>query len=167
MIALATLFVALPAQAQTPSNDTSVSSVRCERAQTRLELRITRIETVQTNRSEAYSTIQARIDTIIEAATASEYDTTDLIAAQTAVETAVTEFSGTLSQHSQTLTSATTLECGETNSEFVTTLRSARTSLADVRAASLEVRTVIREQVLPAVQAYAASIETPPVREEQ
>ena len=167
MIALATLLLALPAQAQTPSNDTSVSSVRCERAQARLELRITRIETVQTNRSEAYSNIQARIEAIITAATASEYDTTDLLAAQSAVEAAVTEFNGALGEHAQTLTTASTLECGQTNSEFITTLRTARTSLSDVRAASLEIRTVIREQVLPAVQAYAASIDNPATREEQ
>jgi hypothetical protein len=159
LIAATAVFVGIMsaplANAQTTTPTEKNQSIRCSIAQARLNTRITRVDAVKQTHTEKYTTLQTRFDALVTAAEETEYDTTALKAAQTAVTDKITSFTDAAGAYTAALLATKNLSCGESNSAFATSLLASREALIEARSASSDVRQTFREQALPALKDYA------------
>ncbi|MFZ3009837.1 MAG: hypothetical protein WA030_02350 [Candidatus Microsaccharimonas sp.] len=131
-------------------------SARCKLAPTRLDLRITAVEKVKTTQSTVYAETKSKVDTFVTSATDAGYDVTALTAARDSVKSKIDTYIEKATAYSAALTTAKGLTCGESDGAFTTALTSARTALLATRTAALDVRTTFKQQVVPALNDYAA-----------
>lgn len=131
-------------------------SARCKIATTRLDLRIAAVDKAKTNQSTVYNQAKSKLDTFVTSATNAGYDVTALTTARDSVKTKIDTYIEKATAYSAALTTAKSLTCGESDGAFATALTNARAALTATRTAALDVRTTFKQQVVPALNDYAA-----------
>lgn len=131
-------------------------SARCKIATSRLDLRITNVEKVKTTQSALYNETKSKVDTFVTSATDAGYDVAKLTTARDSVKTKIDTYIEKATAYSAALTTAKSLTCGESDGAFTTAVASARTALVATRTAAIDVRTTFKQQVVPALNDYAA-----------
>ncbi len=134
----------------------AVQSARCTMAKDRLEQRVTRVETAITSRTEQYTALRSRVETLLTSATSAGYDVTALTAARDAVQADIATFTEKATAYTAALTAANGLACGDNDGAFVEGMVMARTALRELRAAMSDVATSLRSEAIPAIKDYAA-----------
>lgn len=153
-VVLAGIFYSTDVSAQTTTTEPT-QTVRCTIAQARLNTRITKVDKVKTAQTKVYNDLLARVDLTITSAEAVSYDVSDLTAARNTASEAIQAFTTKSSEYTTSLMETKNLSCGESNGEFVSSLASSRKDLIETRQANLATKMVFREDVVPALQAYA------------
>jgi hypothetical protein len=155
LIAGAIVVVApLTVNAQTTANETA----RCTLAKSRISERADRIQTFGSSRSVAYKNLQSRVEALVTHAETMGYDATAMKVAHEAAEADIATFTAKLEAYHEILATLSQAECGAGDGSFASTLSDARAALTEVRTASLAIRTTYREEVIPAVRAYATTL---------
>ncbi|MFZ2126412.1 MAG: hypothetical protein WAV04_02770 [Candidatus Microsaccharimonas sp.] len=153
-VVLAGIFYSTDVSAQTTTTEPT-QTVRCTIAQARLNTRITQVDKVKTAQTKVYNDLLARVDLTITSAEAASYDVSDLTAARNTASEAIQAFTTKSSEYTTSLMGTKNLSCGESGGEFVSSLVSTRKVLTETRQANLAIKTAFRNDVVPALQAYA------------
>jgi hypothetical protein len=138
---------------------TTPTTEQCTLAKTRLDTRITKVDTVRDAQSKVYTGLQTKLEAIITSATEAGYDKDGLAAlssAQDSVTTKITAYTEASAAYKTALAAAKDTTCSTTNLEFRTAVIAARASLASLHAAAKDVRVAFRTEAIPALKAYAA-----------
>jgi hypothetical protein len=121
---------------------------------------MTQVDATKTAQTTIYTTIKAKIDTLITSAKANGYDTTKLAAAATAVQTSIDTYGVKASAYTTDLTTAKGLSCGDSDGAFASAIVTARADLLVIRTAAKDVRTTIQSTAIPAINDYATWLKT-------
>jgi hypothetical protein len=138
----------------------TVTAARCTVANARLDTRITKVSTATAAHTAAYTKVQTTLDGLITSAKAAGYDTTPMDAASAALQAKITTYTTAAAAYSSDLTATKGLSCGDSDGTFTTSLTTARTDLAAVRTAAVDVRTNVKDTVIPALNGYIAWLKT-------
>lgn len=151
-VVTATLFTGTSTSAQTVTE-----SARCSVAQARIATQLARVEATKTTQIKAYNDVKARIDTLLSNAVAASYtNIAALTAARDAVQAKIVTYTEKATAYSTALGAAQSLTCGKAEGDFAKAIISSRAALLEVRTASLDVRTTLRNEAIPALRDYAA-----------
>lgn len=159
MLSVLTL-VAVTNQSPVFAQTATVQSARCTIAEKRVELRITRAETVRTAQSTAYTTIINQLENIATSSSARGYENSAIVAAKTLVQTKAQEFADKAQAYETALSTVKNVSCGDSDGAFANRLTEARTALSETRAAAIAVRAAIKESAVPALNSYATWLKT-------
>lgn len=132
---------------------------KCEQIKTRLTERITKSAEVKSAHTERYERLVNRIDAVIASAESRGYDTTDLVAAKTAVTTAITAYGTAIDAFTEQLSAASEVACDASANSYGQAIVISRENLEAVRTAGTAVKTAFRQNVVPELQAYKAWLE--------
>jgi len=157
-IAVATILVVPSVQAQTAAVQTEA---RCTIAKTNLAERLAVIEKTRSAHASVHSDIQAKVDSLITSATTKEYNQISaLTTAQASVQKNIDTYSAKVVAYTNTLKTASTIDCSKALATLDPAIKAARTSLTETNTAAATVRKSITEQTIPAIKAYAAWLAT-------
>ena len=157
-IAVATILVVPSVQAQTAAVQTEA---RCKIAKTNLAERLAVIEKTRSAHASVHSDIQAKVDSLITSATTKEYNQISaLTTAQASVQKNIDTYSAKVVAYTNTLKTASTIDCSKALATLDPAIKAARTSLTETNTAAATVRKSITEQTIPAIKAYAAWLAT-------
>lgn len=131
------------------------TEAQCMTAQGRLTTQIAKVEATKTTQTKAYTAIQTKFSEYVTSAEQNTYDTTAMATAQTALTTKITTYTDAAASYATALLTAKDTKCGTTNTDFVNAVTTARTALTATRTATNDVRTTIREEVIPSLKDYA------------
>ena len=164
-VTLALIVTAPFTSAQTPTTEPTETtendqSTRCNIAQARLNTRITQVDKAKVTQIATYTTLQGKLAKLLTSAEANSYDTTELLAAQTAVKAKVEVYTQKATGYANLLMSTKNLSCGESSGAFASSLVNARAALTETRTAALDARTTFKEKAIPALKAYATWLKT-------
>ncbi len=121
---------------------------RCNGAQQKLAKALSRSETVETNRTDAYAKISEKLNTLVNRLIAAEVDTALLEEQIEEYDTLVNEFFILLDSYQQALTDATEVDCEEDTEGFLLALEDARATLDDLKAKSKAIRSQVRDTIV-------------------
>ena len=159
IIAIALAFVSLVSFSSSTYAQTVTKTEqeeRCSLAQTNLSALITDVTATKTVHSDVYTGIKTKIDTIITTAKSAGYDTADLAAASTKIQTAMTQYEAKSTAYTTSLTTTKNLDCDESDTALTAGIVKNRADLVSVRTSTLAVRTVIKNDAITALKDYAA-----------
>ncbi len=166
LLALVVVVSALSVAPIVSAQTSTPTEARCEAAKARLTMQIAKVETIKTNQMQAYTAIQTRVAEVVTSAGNSAFDTTTLVAAQTAFDTAIVTHTESVDTYTTALLTAKDTECTAANTEFVAAITTARAALKTARESTADVRATFREEVVPAVKEYATWLKENTDREE-
>lgn len=140
---------------------------RCEAIKTRITAHIGRVNEATERQVGIYERLIGRIDLVIDRANEVQFDSTALVAARDNVAEKITLFSASATEVTDLLSAAADAACDEDATSYGTAISDARTGLQATRAASQDVRTTFRENVIPALQDFVAWLQVNQPSEEE
>lgn len=159
-LALVISLVPVTSYAQT-TTERSVATQRCTMAKQKIATHTAAIAATQANHATKYTTIQQRVDTLVSSAVKANYTAIEkLTAARNSVTKAITDYTTQATVYTTALATAQSAACGEGTGEFMSALATARTELKALRVSSAAVKTVVKQNAIPALRDYATWLKT-------
>ncbi len=142
-----------------------VQELRCTKAEARIQAISDRLETVKTNRSQMFTGVIARVDSIIGNASESGYESTELTDARARVQSSYDSFVVALETYQTSIDSTESFACGEATSPYTSALAKSKADIVAVRTAAESFRNEVKTSLIPALREYAMwlkdTVETP------
>ena len=158
-LALAVSLIPISAFAQTPAQQAEAEA-RCTTAKTKLAAKITSVTTLQTERTNQYTSINERVNRLVVSSAEANYlDTQKLTTAHDAVKKSIDAYSAQATAYKTSLEKTQAVPCTQTT-EFTRALTVSRAELVKLRTANTSVKTSIKQDAVPAMQNYAAWLKT-------
>ena len=151
----------------TTSPPASTTDARCTVAKERIAVLAPKVSTLQTERTNQYTSINDRVSRFITSSTAAKYtDVAKLTTAHDSVKQSIEAYSTQASKYKGALEKVQSIPCTQMN-EFTVALTTARSELTKLRTSNTAVKTAIKQQAVPALQNYATWLKTNTAKESQ
>ena len=143
----------------------ATADARCTTAKERIAPLIAKVSTLQTERTNQYTSINDRVNRFTTSSIAAKYsDAAKLTSAHDSVKQSIEAYSVQATRYKASLDKAQSIPCTQMN-EFTATLTNARSELVKLRNSNTAVKTAIKEQAVPALQNYATWLKTNTAKE--
>lgn len=138
-----------------PTEKPRISATRCTIAKGRITNAAATLQSVTGRQATVYTNIRERLNARLAVLQSKGYDTKDLQASSQTLNSQINDFTAKAQALHTTLTTVQDAACGDSDSDFTSALSSARTQLAQVRAASDSVNKTVRTTLVPQIKAAA------------
>lgn len=134
--------------------------LRCSVSQTALKNLQTRVATAQESRTEAYNSINTKLNELISVLNEASIETADLKAQTDALKKKTDAFAGDLAAYKQAIDDASEVNCAEDPLALRAAIAEGRNRLTKLVSSVSDIRTTINNLVKPSLQKVKADLQT-------